>query len=266
MQFGSRKNLSRTLRMTGIVSKIIHNHLLQYAHPIVDTKTLSLEFFEILSRAKYEGTIESPKDFMNEITAHQRFVIAQCVLEKIKLYQKQLPHASFSVNISSLEFEQGLSKFLNSLGKDQSIDPTRCIIEVSESLSTSEHVMSQMQKLHNDFGFRFALDDFGAGFSTFEHIFRTNGLYEYVKIDGSMVTGLLNNEAKKSALIAMVYAIKKSNKKSIVEFVENEDTFRIIRDEVEADFIQGYILGEPAPLQDSIHLMKENILKMKELI
>lgn len=54
----------------------------------------------------------------------------------------------------------------------------------------------------------------------------------------------------------MVYAIKKANKKSIVEFVENEDTFRIIRDEVEADFIQGYILGEPAPLQDSIHLMK----------
>ena len=125
--------------------------------------------------------------------------------------------------------------------------------------------MTQMQELHTNFGFRFALDDFGAGFSTFEHLFRTNGLYEYVKIDGSMVTGLLNNEAKKSALIAMVYAIKKSNKKSIVEFVENEETFRIIRDEVGADFIQGYILGEPAPLSDSMHLLKENILKITNI-
>lgn len=80
-----------------------------------------------------------------------------------------------------------------------------------------------------------------------------------------MVTGLLNNEAKKSALIAMVYAIKKSNKKSIVEFVENEETFRIIRDEVGADFIQGYILGEPAPLSDSMHLLKENILKITNI-
>ncbi|MBP9566505.1 MAG: EAL domain-containing protein [Sulfurospirillum sp.] len=251
--------------MTGIVSKIIQNHLLQYAHPIVDTKTLSLEFFEILSRAHYEGTIASPKDFMKEITAHQRFVIAQCVLEKIKLYQKQLPTISFSVNISSLEFELGLSEFLKALGSDRLIEPSRCIIEVSESLSTSEAVMTQMQELHTNFGFRFALDDFGAGFSTFEHLFRTNGLYEYVKIDGSMVTGLLNNEAKKSALIAMVYAIKKSNKKSIVEFVENEETFRIIRDEVGADFIQGYILGEPAPLSDSMHLLKENILKITNI-
>ena len=250
--------------MTGIVSKIIHNHLLQYAHPIVDTKTLSLEFFEILSRAHYEGSIESPKDFMNEITAHQRFVMAQCVLEKIKLYQKQLPTASFSVNISSLEFEHGLSKFLHTLGNDHSIEPSRCIIEVSESVSTSESVMLQMQKLHNDFGFRFALDDFGAGFSTFEHIFRTNGLYEYVKIDGSIVKDIINDEAKKSALMAMVYAIKKANKKSIVEFVEDEATFKIIKDEIDADFIQGYVLGEPAPLNDSIKRMEVSIKRLND--
>ena len=70
--------------MKKIVSRIINDHLLQYAHPIVDAKSLSVEFYEILSRVGYGGNIEGPKEFMSEITPYQRYAMAKCILEKIK--------------------------------------------------------------------------------------------------------------------------------------------------------------------------------------
>jgi len=235
--------------MKEIVSRIINDHLLQYAHPIVDAKSLSVEFYEILSRVGYGGNIEGPKEFMSEITPHQRYTMAKCILEKIKSYQKEHLSLSFSVNISSLEFEQGILQFLNELGIDKQIDPSRCIIEVSESMNTSNLVIEQMVDLKNKYGFRFALDDFGAGFSNFEQIFRSNGLYEFIKIDGSMVTGIQHDEAKKSTLGAFIQAIRFNNKKSIVEFVEDEEILKIVL-ELGADFLQGYVFGKPAPIED----------------
>ncbi|NBK98015.1 MAG: EAL domain-containing protein [Erysipelotrichia bacterium] len=237
--------------MKKIVSQIIHDHLLQFAHPVVNCKTFKVEFYEILSRINYKNEIESPKDFMSEITPHQRFAMAKCILEKMQDYQLAHPTFSFSINISSIELNEGLWSYLRELSTYANFDTSKCILEVAESINTPNSAIKEMIALKKECGYQFALDDFGAGFSNFEQIYRSNGLYDFIKIDGSMVTGIDKDEAKKETLGAFILAIQKNEKKSIVEFVENQEILDIVI-ALGADYVQGYVFGKPAPLESIV--------------
>ena len=251
--------------MKHLFSDFLNDHLLQYVHPIVNAKTMKIEFFEILSRVQYKGKIYEPKDFLENITTNQKYVMAQCILEKMKNFQQLLPEISFSINISSLEMEEGLLRFLKEIGNDMSIDPRRCIIEVLETCTASNLVLEQMNELKNHHGYRFALDDFGAGYSNFKQIYASNTLYEFIKIDGSMVTDIANDEKKRIALAAMVLAIQANDNKTVIEFIGDAETL-IAAGDVHTDFMQGFIFGEPAPMEYFLEAAKSGMINIKEAL
>jgi len=123
------------------------------------------------------------------------------------------------------------------------IDPQKIIFEVTETstirnLSVANRFLSSLHEL----GFNTALDDFGAGYSSFTYI---NDLpVDYVKLDGSFVRDISHDKVKKAIVIAMNDVAHALGKKTVAEFVESRATLDVLR-EIGIDFCQGYYTGKP---------------------
>jgi EAL domain-containing protein (putative c-di-GMP-specific phosphodiesterase class I) len=107
------------------------------------------------------------------------------------------------------------------------------------SLSKATEFMLALQRL----GCRFALDDFGVGVSSFTYL--KNLPVDFLKIDGSFVTDMLQNPVNH----AMVEAIHRighiMGKKTIAESVESPAILEALR-AIGVDYAQGFAIARPA--------------------
>jgi diguanylate cyclase len=102
---------------------------------------------------------------------------------------------------------------------------------------------SMMHRLRET-GFRFALDDFGAGFSSFSYL--KNFAPDFLKIDGSFVRDAETGRSDWVFVELMNEVAHRLKIKSVAEFVEQEATLSKLR-EIGVDFGQGYLFGAPGP-------------------
>ncbi|PWB57238.1 MAG: GGDEF domain-containing protein [Nitrosomonadales bacterium] len=100
-------------------------------------------------------------------------------------------------------------------------------------------------------GCRFSLDDFGSGLSSFTYL--KNMQVDYLKIDGSFVRDMVDDPMD-AAMVSSINQIGHvMGLKTIAEFVENEAVLAKLR-ELGVDFVQGYGVEHPKPLDDLIAL------------
>ncbi|MES2408010.1 MAG: EAL domain-containing protein [Pseudomonadota bacterium] len=99
--------------------------------------------------------------------------------------------------------------------------------------------MSKLQAL----GCRTALDDFGAGMSSFAYLHDLP--VDWVKIDGRFVRELASNPVDQALVNAMHDIAHTLGKRTVAEFVEDSGTLAILCG-LGIDFVQGYYLGRPA--------------------
>ncbi|PHS20102.1 MAG: hypothetical protein COA86_02095 [Kangiella sp.] len=93
----------------------------------------------------------------------------------------------------------------------------------------------------------FSIDDFGTGFRTFNYLKQLPA--ESVKIDGSFVLNLANSSVDR-ALVKAIYEVAKAlNKKTVAEFVENQETLNILA-EIGVTYAQGYHISKPMPIDE----------------
>jgi diguanylate cyclase (GGDEF)-like protein len=126
------------------------------------------------------------------------------------------------------------------------IDPRRLIFELTETaafynLDEVRHFVSRIKNL----GCRFALDDFGVGFSSFYYIKELE--FDYLKIDGSFIANLPRNRNDQVFVRAMVEISRVFGMHVIAEWVEDRETAELLR-EYGVTYGQGYHFGKPAPL------------------
>ncbi|MBI2472245.1 MAG: EAL domain-containing protein [Planctomycetes bacterium] len=123
------------------------------------------------------------------------------------------------------------------------IDPASLVFEITETalienMAAAQLFIAELKSL----GFRFALDDFGIGFSSFNYLKHLP--VDYLKIDGSFVRNLPHDTVAQHLVKAMVEISRGLGKKTIAEFVENEEIMRLLR-EYGVDYAQGYHIGKP---------------------
>jgi EAL domain-containing protein (putative c-di-GMP-specific phosphodiesterase class I) len=126
------------------------------------------------------------------------------------------------------------------------IDPGRLIFEITETsaIADMEQARAFAERLRG-LGCRFALDDFGAGFSSFHYLKHLP--LDYLKIDGEFIRGLLDNPTDRLVVKAMVDIARGMGMKTIAEFVEDAETAALLR-ELGVDYSQGYHHGRPVPV------------------
>jgi len=85
------------------------------------------------------------------------------------------------------------------------------------------------------------------GFSSFYQL--KNLDVDYLKIDGSFVRNLSKDPVDRHLVMAMVHLAGSLGKKTIAEFVEDQETLDILRS-IGVDCAQGFRIGRPRPLDD----------------
>jgi diguanylate cyclase len=94
-------------------------------------------------------------------------------------------------------------------------------------------------------GARIALDDFGAGASSFGYLKALP--VDFLKIDGQFITGLLEDPLDKAAVRCFHDVAKVVGVRTIAEFVENEAVLAVLR-EIGINMAQGYLIHKPEPI------------------
>lgn len=117
-------------------------------------------------------------------------------------------------------------------------------------------------------GCRFALDDFGAGFSLFNYI--KNFPVDYLKIDGQFIDNLFNDTSDQVLVKSMIDVAHSLGKKAIAEYVSNPEILNLLK-EFGVDYVQGFLLGKPeAELLDeqyiSLSSFKSEPMDIEKLI
>jgi len=94
-------------------------------------------------------------------------------------------------------------------------------------------------------GVRIALDDFGAGASSFGYL-RTLKV-DYLKIDGQFIKNLLDEPLNQVAVNCFVDAARVMGIETIAEYVDNPESLKQVR-EIGINYAQGFLLHQPEPL------------------
>jgi EAL domain-containing protein (putative c-di-GMP-specific phosphodiesterase class I) len=153
---------------------------------------------------------------------------------------------ALAVNISAAHLgDDALFRWLEQVFAEDTALPARLVFEITETtavhnIGRAKAFMEPLRAL----GCRFALDDFGVGFTSFTHL--RSLPVDTVKIDGSFVRDLASNEESQPLVKAMTEVAHSLGKVVIAEFVESAEILAILHT-LGVDYAQGYYIGRPAP-------------------
>jgi diguanylate cyclase (GGDEF)-like protein len=232
---------------------IKEDRLTLYAQPIVRHDKLTDKFthYEILLRLKADsGRVESPANF---IPAAERYnIFGQIDLWVIKRAFEAISGIddSFQVSINLSGNSLSNKRLLNYIDEQSAefkIAPHRITFEITETSAIADlnDAIGFIKGLRKR-GYLFALDDFGTGVSSFAYMKELP--FDYLKIDGSFVKNIIDDEISRALVEAMVKAAHAIDKKVVAEFVENQAIVDVLLD-MGVDYLQGYHLGKPDDLQ-----------------
>ncbi len=223
-----------------------------FAQPILHIASGAVSHYEVLIRMiGTDGKLVPPGDFL-EVAEQFGLMnaIDRWVLERGVAALADLPaHVGLAVNISGLAFgDLDLFPWLAGTIDRFGVDASRLTLEITETAAVADlgDAMRFMAVLR-ELGCKFALDDFGVGFSSFEYLKRLP--VDVLKIDGSFVRGLRDSETDRHLVHAMVEVARGLGKEVVAEFVEDEETVGILA-EMGVDYAQGFHIGRPAPLSE----------------
>ncbi len=247
------------------VNRISHaleeNRFQLYAQPIVALGKSTQKHYELLIRMQDEdGSVIPPGSFL---PAAERYDLIENVDNWVMqtAFKILSTHADFveqidfvSINLSGASLTSG--KFLEAIFlnlKQAGINPSKVCFEVTETVAISNlNAAITFIKLLKDIGFRFALDDFGSGLSSFGYL--KNLPVDFLKIDGMFVKDMVDDPID----YAMVKSINEighvMGMQTIAEFVENDEIKESLM-QMGVNFAQGYGVGKPQPFEEMIKNM-----------
>ncbi len=214
------------------------------------------ESVEVLIRLRDdEGKIVAPIAFIPAAERYglmpsiDRWVISKALQMHARFARCYKLPARFSINLSGASMaDPTLVDFVRDELKRHRVSPELICFEITETAAVASFdVAVQMINGLRELGCRFALDDFGAGMSSFTYLKRLP--VDYVKIDGAFVKDM----AKDAVDFAMVEAIHniahRMGLRTVAEFVQNDVTIEMLRS-LGVDYVQGYGVEKPRPLDD----------------
>jgi EAL domain-containing protein (putative c-di-GMP-specific phosphodiesterase class I) len=156
----------------------------------------------------------------------------------------------YFVNLSrvSISDPNWVKRFVSMLSVSKA-NPSQLVFEITETAAMSEIdvTLNFIKKLKN-MGSRFALDDFGAGFSSFYYLKRFD--VDYLKIDGGFIRDLAIDESNRVFVKALNDVARGMNKQVIAEWVETTEVLKLLQN-MGAQFGQGYLFRKPALLSSA---------------
>jgi diguanylate cyclase (GGDEF)-like protein/PAS domain S-box-containing protein len=212
--------------------------------------TESLNFEVLLRMRAADGKIVTPDKIISaaeesgNIAALDKWVVST-TLDWIEMNQKSLPKTRFicvNLNGGSLNDERFTEDIFALFIRYRSILRFLCL-EITESVAL--HDLGNTQRFINrvhDLGAKIALDDFGAGYTSFRYLKSLSA--DALKIDGEFVRSMCSHPADVAIVEALVALAHNLGMRSVAEWVEDLDTLKALH-EIGVDYVQGYVVARP---------------------
>lgn len=253
---GREQISSRLAEAEGIRSALEEDRLVLYCQPILDLRKNEISQYELLLRLPDEelGELLQPSAFLYRaersglIQAIDAWVVRRAIA-MIAAHARAGRRLVLNVNLSGKSIgDPKLAALTEDAMAAAGIDPAQLIFELTETaaISNIEEAKAFAIRLHGQ-GFRFALDDFGAGFGSFYYL--KSFPFDFIKIDGEFVRGLTTNPMNQLVISAIVSIARGMGKKTVAEFVADEESARLLLN-LGVDFAQGYHIGVPRPISE----------------
>ena len=223
-----------------------------FLQPIWDLRKNELMAYEVLTRLKRGDDYVAADEFV--LIAEDLGLIREMDLYIITKALSAVPkgvHLFVNISMNSLlapAFRDDFSKLL----KSPIAQGRQITIEFTERQTTD---------MNNDFfklldeirmgGCKIALDDFGAGYSTYSYLRQLKP--DFVKIDGSFVQQILSNPLDNKIVEHIRELSSVFGALSIAEHVEDAKTVEALT-RMGVDFAQGYYFGKPKLIEDYVRV------------
>jgi len=160
------------------------------------------------------------------------------------------PGRSLSINLSGQTLGDGeFLEFVVDCLDRTGVAPTQVCFEVTEAsvVANLDHARRFIGVLHG-MGCQFALDDFGSGLGSFTNL-KTLPM-DFLKIDGAYMRDLGKDTVNQAMVAAMIKLARTLDFQIIAEQVEDTASLEAARG-MGIQYIQGYIIGHPEPMQSA---------------
>jgi EAL domain-containing protein (putative c-di-GMP-specific phosphodiesterase class I) len=231
----------RETQLCRITSILEARDLQMVYQPAIRLDEPGIEFLEALARFRSDP-YESPDRWFAAaaevgLGTELEILAVTLALEGFRAFPDT---AVVSINVSpqtatSAEFQRAVS----------AMPLHRIILEITEhqAVELYEPVLKALEPLRKQ-GLRIAVDDAGAGYSSFHHILRMRP--EFIKLDLALTRGIDRDSARRALAAALVWFAKETGSKLVAEGVETARELRTLRD-LGVKIVQGHLMARPAP-------------------
>lgn len=222
-----------------------------FYQPLVSSQDKQITGYEALLRMMDDdGAVISPVDFIplaEELGLIEK--IGAWTIGKAIHDISILPgNAKLSVNLSPAQFKSGaLPEIISQALADAQFPAGRLELEITETLLMDDSMSIHLQiDALKDMGVKFAMDDFGTGFSSLSYLWKYG--FDRLKIDRSFVWAMEENpELSRKIIESIVLLCAKMDMAVTAEGVETGEQSEFLSS-IGCDTLQGFLFGRPMPL------------------
>jgi diguanylate cyclase (GGDEF)-like protein len=234
-----------------IQTALMEDRFVILLQPIVDLDTGRPTHHEVLLRMRGSGKrLVPPAAFLPAasrfglMTQIDEWVIRNAMSALMELRKKD-EDLTFTLNISGNIFEDSdLHACIEENLAANSLPPESIMLEITEQVAVRNLTAAASQIADiSRLGCKFAIDDFGAGYSSYSYL-KTLPVH-YIKIDGSFIKNLTTDLADQAIVRSISQIAQATDKKTIAEHVTDAKTYGMLH-ALGVNYAQGYYVGRPA--------------------
>lgn len=232
-----------------VLEALSQKKIVPYFQPIVNLLDRKVEAYEVLTRIVMNDRVIPAAEFIE--TAESMGAIGKIDFQLIELAFSKVRATGYDGNLFLNLSPKALvlNEFMptvRELLQEYGVSPEKMIFEITErdTVKNVDLIAKYIRELKHE-GFRFAIDDFGAGYSSFQYI-RSFSI-DFLKVDGEIVRNMNGKNNVDKAIVSTIASLsQKLGIKTIAEFVETEDVMSAVG-LAGIDYAQGYYIKRPSP-------------------
>ncbi len=234
-----------------VANAISANRLDVVLQPIVDAKTRTPAFYESLLRLNEPGGHDLPAGVFIPVAEQLGLSgpIDRAMLGRAVHILSAKPALTVSLNVSALTCcDAAWLKLLETLVGGKPDIARRLIVEITETSAIEDlDETALFVDAVRELGCRVAIDDFGAGHTSFRYLRKLNA--DILKIDGEFIRDIRTDKANTVFVRAILDIAHALGMQTVAEWVADEDCADHLQ-AIGVDYLQGYHFGEPMAVTD----------------
>jgi diguanylate cyclase (GGDEF)-like protein len=253
------KEVSEKSKM--VLDALDRDIILPYFQPILDINSGKVAAHELLMRIKLEdiksdeGSGQDAQSF-TIVSAGEFIEIAENIGVAYKLDLILLEKAFKKIKTENYSSDMFINlspksliisdyvKTVKQLSVKYNIDTSKIVFELTERETVRNITLLEKFVANLKYeGFRFAVDDFGSGFSSFLYIKRFP--IDFLKIDGEFIMGIFEDKMDRAVVMSSISIAKEMGIKTIAEFIESKEVLDELK-KLNVDYAQGFFIGKPS--------------------